>query len=138
MRTELLTFAGFAGDNTNFVYGTLQAEATCSTSREVSLPEDDERFDARFHFGLDYRPDRATRVSGNKDLPRPPGLSGSTVWNTGVVEAKRKGISWTPDFARVTGVIWGWPSNHGCLVATRGEYLRSFILAALPFAGVNI
>jgi hypothetical protein len=28
----------------------------------------------------------------------------------------------------VTGVIWGWPSGHACLVATRAEFVRSFLL----------
>jgi hypothetical protein len=56
------------------------------------------------------------------------GLSGSTVWNTNFVAAKMDGIEWTPELAKVTGVVWGWPSGHACLVATRAEYLRSFLL----------
>jgi hypothetical protein len=107
--------------------------ATCFTTREVDLPEDD-RFDNRFHLGLDYRPDLATNVIGNKGLPLPPGLSGSTLWNTGFVEAKMAKRPWTPELAVVTGVIWGWPSGAGCLIATRAEYLRSFLLGALDFA----
>ena len=34
----------------------------------------------------------------------------------------------------VTGVVWGWPSSVGCLVATRAEYLRSFLLEAIDFS----
>jgi hypothetical protein len=38
--------------------------------------------------------------------------------------------TWSPEMARVTGVVWGWPSSIGCLVATRSEYIRSYLLAA--------
>jgi hypothetical protein len=52
-------------------------------------------------------------------------------WDTGFGKAKLMGQPWTPDMARVTGVVWGWPSGAGCLVATRAEYLRSFLLGAI-------
>ena len=29
------------------------------------------------------------------------------------------GVPWTPDLAVVTGVVWGWPWDHGSIVATR-------------------
>jgi hypothetical protein len=120
---------GFAGAKVGFHFGTLTSMASCYTAREAPLPED-ERFSPRRHFGLDYRPDLATDVIGKEGLPLPPGLSGSTVWNTCVVEAKAQGIDWSPDLAKVTGVIWGWPSNIGCLIATRVEYLHGFLLQA--------
>lgn len=127
--TELLAFTGFAGQNVSFHFDTLFAKGTCYTAREIELPQD-ERFSSRYHFGLDYRPDRAESVNSKDALPLPPGLSGSTVWNTGFVAARMAGVQWTPDFAKVTGVIWGWPSGHACLVATRAEFLRSFLLGA--------
>ena len=124
---ELLTFTGFAGETVSFHFNTLIAKGTCYTAREIELPQD-KRFSWRFHFGIDYRPDLATSVIDDKGLPLPPGLSGSTVWNTGFVAAKMADVLWSPDMARVTGVIWGWPSGHACLVATRAEFLRSFLL----------
>lgn len=127
--TELLTFTGFAGENVSFHFDTLFAKGTCYTAREIAVPAD-ERFSSRFHFALDYRPEAASSVSGKDGLPLPPGLSGSTVWNTGFVAAKILGIQWTQELARVTGVIWGWPSEHACLIATRAEFLRSFLLGA--------
>ena len=135
--TELLTFTGFAGCNVTFHFNTLCAKGTCYTAHEIELPQD-ERFSARFHFGMNYRPDLASSVIGNESLPIPPGLSGSTVWNTGFVQAKMAGIPWTPELAKVTGVIWGWPSGHACLVATRAEYLRSFLLEAASQIGTWI
>lgn len=133
VQTELLTFTGFAGERTSFHFNTLFTEGTCSTAREIPLPQD-ERFSSRFHFGIDYRPNLASTVIGDKGLPLPPGLSGSTVWNTGFVAAKMAGVTWTPDMAKVTGVVWGWPSGNACLVGTRAEYLRSFLLGAMGTA----
>jgi hypothetical protein len=126
---ELLTFTGFSGEATGFHFNTLHTEGTCYTTREIDVPEDS-GFNCRYHFGLDYRPDLAVRVEGNRGLPLPPGLSGSTVWNTRFVAAKMAGRSWSPEMAQVTGVVWGWPSSATCLVATRSEYLRSFLLGA--------
>jgi hypothetical protein len=128
--TELLTFTGFAGENVSFYFSTLFATGTCYTAREIELPAD-ARFCSRFHFALDYRPELASSVSGKKGLPLPPGLSGSTVWNTAFVAAKMADVPWTPELAKVTGVIWGWPSEHGCLIATRAEFLRSFLFGAV-------
>ncbi len=127
--TELMTFTGFAGDNVSFHFNTLFAKGTCYTAREIDLPAD-ARFSPRFHFGLDWRPEAALSVSGKDGLPLPPGLSGSTVWNTGFVAARMAGVPWTPAMAKVTGVIWGWPSEHSCLIATRAEFVRSFLLEA--------
>jgi len=135
-QTELLTFTGFAGQNVKFHFNTLLAEATCYTSREIEPPPDGRVF-PRFHFGMDYRPDLASCVIGSNVLPLPPGLSGSTVWDTGFVAAKTAGIQWTPEMAKVTGVIWGWTSGHACLIATRAEYLRSFVLEVPSKLGSN-
>jgi hypothetical protein len=137
---ELLTFTGFSGQATDFHFNTLHTEGTCSTAREIELPEDP-RFSRRYHFGIDYRPDLAIRVDGNRGLPVPPGLSGSTVWNTRFVEARMERMNWSPEMAQVTGVVWGWPSSVGFLVATRSEYLRSFLLGAdraVPRAGAPL
>jgi hypothetical protein len=38
---------------------------TCSIAREVELPQD-ERFTSRFHLGLDYRPNVAKAVIGDR------------------------------------------------------------------------
>ena len=129
MPTEVFALAGFAGEGTSFHFNTLVCKATTSLAREVELPKDN-RWDKRFHLGLDYRPDLATNAVGKEGLPTPPGLSGSTVWNTCFVEAKKKGIGWSPELAQVAGVVWGWPSGGGFIVATRAEHVRSFLLGA--------
>jgi hypothetical protein len=128
---ELLTFTGFSGEATGFHFNTLHTEGTCYTAREVD-PPDDPRFNRRFHFGLDYQPELAVKLEGSRGLPLPPGLSGSTVWNTRFVAAKMTGKTWSPEMAQVTGVVWGWPSSASCLVVTRSEYVRSFLLGVVP------
>lgn len=131
--TEVFAFAGYAGERTTFVFGTMQFGATTSLAREVSL-ELHAEIDSRFHLGLAYLPDRATTVVGDRNLPRPPGLSGSTVWNTCFVEARMAGLDWSPELAKVTGVVWGWPSRQGVIAATKAEHIRSFLLGALHAA----
>ncbi len=113
-----MSFVGFPGDDVRFFFETITAKAQCLTGPEVELSPGDDRFSSRFHFGRDYNPNLSNDGIGNKGLSRPPGLSGSTVWNTCFVEAKVCGIAWTPEMAKVTGAVWGWPSNFGCLVAT--------------------
>jgi hypothetical protein len=63
---ELLAFTGFAGERVQFHFSTLLSEATCYVAREIELPPDP-RFDTRFHFGIDYRPDLAEQVIGSAD-----------------------------------------------------------------------
>jgi hypothetical protein len=133
---ELMTFTGFSGEATGFHFNTLHTEGTCYTAREIVLPED-ARFPSRYHFGLDYRPDLAVKIAGSRGLPLPPGLSGSTVWDTRFVAAKMAGKIWSPEMARVTGVVWGWPPSADFLVATRSEYIRSFLLGAAGIPGLT-
>ena len=41
-------------------------------------------------------------------------------------------LSHRHDYAEVTGIVGGgWPSATGCLVATRIEHVRSFLLHAI-------
>ena len=127
---ELLAFLGFSGERSQFSFNTLVNRWTCSVAREVTLPEDT-RFNSRFHFGIDYRPDLATSTNKSYGLPQPAGFSGSSVWDTGFVKARMQRKDWSPDDARLTGLVWGWPSSKACIVATRIEYVRSFLLAAI-------
>jgi hypothetical protein len=112
--TEIFAFAGFAGERTSFHFDSLFCKTTVSLSREVKLPED-ERWNSRFHFGLDYRPDLATSVVGNEGLPRPPGLSGSAVWNTCFVEAKAKGINCCSPCRDSCWARWSLPPWQGAV-----------------------
>jgi hypothetical protein len=81
-------------------------------------------------FGLDYRPDSATALDG-RDLPLPDGFSGSLVWNTRFVEREQNSQPWNVDCAQVTGLVWLWVPDAASLVATRVEYVRSFLLRVI-------
>jgi len=131
VESELLFFQGFSGEGSHFLFGNLFSRLTSYVFREVPLPQD-VRFKDRFHFGVDYRPDMAKIASGDsRGLPQPKGFSGSLVWNTRFVQRLQEGNEWSPDDAVVTGLVWGWPSALACLVATRIEYVRSFLLMAV-------
>ncbi|MDX2287220.1 MAG: hypothetical protein NW217_00145 [Hyphomicrobiaceae bacterium] len=129
--SELLFLAGHAGQRSKFLFGTLYAPGTAYLSQEEALPADS-RCDAIHHFAVPYRPDLAQTARGEKaELPPPPGLSGSLVWDTKAVACLMEGREWSPDLAEVTGIVWGWPSSEGCLIATRVEHIRRFF-EALP------
>jgi hypothetical protein len=125
---EILFFKGYAGAHSDFRFNHLIANATSYASQEIPLPGDDPRFDPRFHFALDYRPDLAISLERNRGLPNPHGFSGSLVWNTRFVEVSMADKEWSPHHAVLTGLVWGWPSNAACLVVTRAEYVRSCLL----------
>lgn len=127
---EILFLKGYKGAKVPFLFDTLITNATSYSCQEMPVPPGDNRFNMRFHFALDYRPDRATALDG-RDLPLPDGFSGSLVWNTRFVEFTNNERPWSPDCAQITGLVWGWPSSEACLIATRVEYVRSFLLRAI-------
>ena len=87
-----------------FRFNHLITNAISYACQEVPLPPDD-RFDERFHFALDYRPDRAIPLGDNNPgLPDPHGFSGSFVWNTRFVELGSNSRPWSPDCA-----VFDWP-----------------------------
>ena len=119
---ELLFLVGFSGERSKFVFGTLATTGTPYLARECELPPDS-RCDPQVHFGLHYNPALAAPVeSKGRPLPLPPGMSGSVIWNTRVVEQRMRQQPWSPADAAVTGIVWGWPSDT-CLVATKVEYM---------------
>src|ERR1700694_5483276 len=76
---EILFLKGFSGAPARFVFGNLLSNATSYGCQEVPVPTNDERFNSRFHFAVDYRPDKAVLLDG-RDAPNPHGFSGSLVW----------------------------------------------------------
>jgi hypothetical protein len=126
---ELLLTRGYAAENSQFVYDTLTTNATGYLAREASLPEH-ECVSDRFHFAVEYRPDAAWTAFGDRGLPDPHAMSGSLIWNTKFVETSSQGKLWAPSDAVVTGLLWSWPEESR-VVATRIEYVRSFLLEAM-------
>lgn len=135
VENELLFFAGYAWQGSTFLYNTLLSRGTPYMMREVPLPQG--WGNERFHFAIDYRPDLAETVGRGAGLPRPDGFSGSLVWNTRYVECVTQDKEWSSEYAEVTGIVWGWPSATGCLIATRIEHIRSFLLDAIDRMGTE-
>jgi hypothetical protein len=129
VENELLFFKGYAGEGSKFLYNTLLSNATSYTAKEVPVPP--EWGNERFHFAIDYRPDLALSLNPGYGLPQPRGFSGSLVWNTHYVDSVTQGFPWKPEYAEVTGIVWGWPSSAACILATRIEYVRSFLLLVI-------
>jgi len=126
---ELLFVAGYAGARARFLYGTLVSPGTPYLTQEVPLPP--EHGQPEYHFAVAYLPDRATSPEDRaQGLPPPPGLSGSLVWDTGFIASRASRIIWSPNLARVTGIVWGWPTGEGCLVATKAQHIGLQDLAA--------
>lgn len=118
---ELLFMAGYSGERSFFSFGTLVSPGTPYLTQEVVMPTTEG--DPVFHFALHYLPDKASSTEERaRGLPDPHGFSGSLIWNTRFVEVTSVGGVWTPEDAVITGIVWGWPSGEGCLIATRVEH----------------
>lgn len=128
---ELLFMMGFSGER--FYFSNL-VESACPTATPYCTQESvvPEELKSDFHFGLRYSTERAVSLDASgRGLPDPHGFSGSAVWNTRAVEYLLSGRRWTPENAEVTGMVRRWSDRHACLLATRIEFVRSFLLQAL-------
>lgn len=128
-QNELLFVRGYPYAHSQFVYDTLRTDGASYVAREALLPGHSD-VSARFHFALEYRRDAALQAFGDRGLPDPYAMSGSLVWNTRFVETSLAGEVWSPSDAVVTGLLWSWPDEQR-IVATRIEYVRSFLLACM-------
>ena len=61
----------------------------------------------------------------------PHGFSGSLVWDTKFISCRQKGKEWRPELAKITGIVWGWPSASACILATKVEHLKIAELKAI-------
>jgi hypothetical protein len=83
------------------------------------------KFDPAIHFAISYDPKYNQGMDGKPvELPDPHGLSGVAVWNTRRAEV---GTNWTPDDARIAGMIQQWDQDGQCLIATRIEHILQFL-----------
>ena len=131
---ELLFMLGYSGARSSFFFNYLNTPSTSYVCQETKSHNSDPNvFMPTHHFALDYRPDRAKSVEpGGVPLPVPNGFSGSFVWDTKRIKYYREGWDWSPACARITGLIWGWPSGAGVLLATKVEYVRNFMEKGFP------
>ncbi len=85
-------------------------------------------FDANVHVAVHY-PAKAHRTPGTlEDVPNPKGMSGSLLWDTKYVRCLRTGEEWSPEKARVCGLVWAAHPHPELVVATRIEHVVTEIL----------
>ena len=87
-------------------------------------------FDPKMHIALDYSAKGMINPDGSAADPvEPYGLSGSALWKLNIAGTSAK--KWSPDKAKIVGVVTVWDDKYDCLIATRIEFIRKFILSAL-------
>ena len=129
---ELLFVAGHPGDMATFqdIPGDvkLKSDRVLYLAREVPLPAG---YDPASHFALAYDMERAQATDGSKrKLPRPPGLSGSGIWDTGFA-ASGYSDEWNASRARLVGIAQRWEPVEDCVIGVKAEALRNFLLVGL-------
>jgi hypothetical protein len=131
---EILFFQGFPGQNTSLNYEGVTAIPLAYATYEIESKEIIEKFhtdfDMDFHFSIVYTSTDSVSMNDEDPLSKPPiakGLSGSLVWDTKYVECLRLGKKWSPELARVTGIIWGWDKKNEAIFATRIEHFLDFL-----------
>jgi hypothetical protein len=129
---ELLFMLGCSGERARFValFETLFTRWTPYLTREMELPIG---YNQEIQFAIPHKPEQTTTVDGRMGgMPgNPHGFSGSLIWNTRRIERWYAQRPWTPEDAQVTGLVCRWDDQEMCLIATRVEHVRSFLLNAL-------
>jgi hypothetical protein len=86
-------------------------------------------FDPKVHVAITYPMTEIIDARGQPaQLSLPGGMSGSLLWKTNRVGA---GAAWTPDQATVVGLVHRFDQDAQCLIATRIEYVKGFLLTML-------
>lgn len=126
---ELLFFRGFAGENSAFAFEVLASHSTSYTTQEV---KDADAPDSRYFFYLHHQPEKVTVIdSKNTRFENPSGFSGSLVWDTRYLQCAQQQAAWSPEMARVTGLVLRWTPSDPGIVALRVEQLNSYLLSAV-------
>jgi len=128
-QSEILFFRGFAGENSHYGFGVLETNGTAYCSQQKVGENDSE-----YHFDVFWEPGKTRDISSTSEVEKthirfddPGGLSGSLVWNTRYVEAKRNGWQWSPDKAIVTGLLQRWDPKTKTVLALRVEHVRRWL-----------
>ncbi len=85
-----------------------------------------DQFDPAIHTVVGYP--NVGWFDANGPIPRPDAycMSGSALWQTH--RSSTAADVWTPDLAKIAGVLILWDMDAGSLVATRAEVVRDFLL----------
>lgn len=129
VRGEVFFLQGYSQENSAAWDGIIDTKPTgfCTQINEKFISEDNffylnfEMSDSHFTRGTP----RETRANTRKEQAY--GLSGSLVWDTGMVRAEMTGRQWDPSYARVTGLAERWDMPNHQLVIRRIEFVRRWI-----------
>lgn len=114
---------GYPGERSKSLHEHLITRSTPYTTQHPEPMGDLDHPDTDFH--VHYPRNLIKAIGGSEgDAPLPPGLSGSLVWNTRFVEVSAAGAVWTPECAKVTGILKRWIEKEELLVGTRVEKMR--------------
>ncbi len=125
---EILFIHGYPGIRSRWsaLAGGILANTFPYATDQIPLPAG---YDAGLHFAMSFPDDIWDSRFRSLIRPNPRGLSGSVVWDTRYVAAG-SGV-WAPADARVCGLLWAYDERHQCLIATKIEAIRAFLLNAI-------
>ena len=131
LQTNYSSWSGLVEKRSHFSpgFGSLFTPGTPYLTHETVVPEKREN---KSTFALLYNSEGAASLDGStRGLPRAHGFSGSLVWDTKAMRCFNEQREWGPELAEVTGIVWGWPTSAVCLLATKIEYVREFMLTSM-------
>lgn len=125
---EILFIHGYPGVRSRWspLAGGVLANSFPYATDRIPLPKG---YDETVHFAMSFPDDIWNSRFRQEIRPNPCGLSGSAVWDTRYVAA---GASpWVPASSKICGLLWAYDERHQCLIATKIEAVRDFLLCAL-------
>jgi hypothetical protein len=132
VENELFFLIGFAGENSNFAFESMQGTATCyCTQINKEAPVEPNFFSLYWRPGtLNTTPATDPEVAKYIRTDDPHGFSGAVVWNTNFIRAYKEGREWSPHDARITGLVTSWDMATESIVARRIEGIHEWLFNA--------
>ena len=125
---ELLFFRGYAGENAAYGFGVHAANGSSYCSQEVKASGDSEIFEMSWEpLQTEFTAGTSAEAQASMGFNDARGFSGSLVWNTRYLETTGAGRKWSPDDAKVTGLLRRWDTGTKTLLVWRVEHLRAWL-----------
>jgi hypothetical protein len=125
---ELLFFRGYAGENAAYGFGVHAANGSGYCSQEVKASGDSEIFEMFWEpLQTQFTAGTSAEAKASMGFNDAQGFSGSLVWNTRYLETTAAGRKWSPDDAKVTGLLRRWDTGTKSLLVWRVEHLRAWL-----------
>jgi len=119
---DVLFLQGFPQERSHGLANGVYSDAMPFATQEGSSAED--WFDPDLYIAVAYRGEGAKDAKGREvRMPIAGGFSGSLLWKSNRIGREE----WTPDDARVIGVLTHWKTGALSLVASRSSLVRQFL-----------